>query len=162
MRGSPQIGISRWNQVSSGELNQEKMFPFGRRAIPPEVSRQAGASTGQCELVRAGYWITKRFRASVSQIISLDQSLLSERVSKPPRHKLELLFSGIDLGSNLAGPARHCGELPRQHRRRAQQWDPRCTPSSRVFNHLIHARSCHLGAFVNARMISGKSAYERM
>jgi hypothetical protein len=35
--------------------------------------------------------------AIVSQIISLDKSLLSERVSKLPRHKLELLFSGIDL-----------------------------------------------------------------
>src|SRR3984893_16452853 len=35
--------------------------------------------------------------ANVSQVISLDKSLLSERVSKLPRHKLELLFSGIDL-----------------------------------------------------------------
>ncbi|HXW92293.1 MAG TPA: type II toxin-antitoxin system PemK/MazF family toxin, partial [Terriglobales bacterium] len=35
--------------------------------------------------------------ANVSQIISLDKSLLSERVSKLPRLKLELLLSGIDL-----------------------------------------------------------------
>ena len=35
--------------------------------------------------------------ANVSQVISLDKSLLSERVSKLPRHKLELLFLGIDL-----------------------------------------------------------------
>ena len=35
--------------------------------------------------------------ANVSQIISLDKALLSERVSKLPRPKLELLFSGIDL-----------------------------------------------------------------
>ena len=35
--------------------------------------------------------------ANVSQIISLDKYLLSERVSKLPRRKLELLFSGIDL-----------------------------------------------------------------
>jgi mRNA interferase MazF len=35
--------------------------------------------------------------ANVSQIISLDKSLLSERVSKLPRPKLEQLFSGIDL-----------------------------------------------------------------
>ena len=35
--------------------------------------------------------------ANVSQIISLDKSLLTERVGKLPRSKLELLFSGIDL-----------------------------------------------------------------
>lgn len=35
--------------------------------------------------------------ANVSQMISLDRSLLSERVSKLPRPKLELIFSGIDL-----------------------------------------------------------------
>jgi mRNA interferase MazF len=35
--------------------------------------------------------------ANVSQIISLDKSLLTKRVGKLPRPKLELLFSGIDL-----------------------------------------------------------------
>jgi mRNA interferase MazF len=35
--------------------------------------------------------------ANVSQIISLDKSLLGERVNKLPQRKLELLFSGIDL-----------------------------------------------------------------
>jgi len=35
--------------------------------------------------------------ANVSQVISLDKSLLTERVSKLPRPKLELLFSGMDL-----------------------------------------------------------------
>jgi mRNA interferase MazF len=35
--------------------------------------------------------------ANVSQVISLDKSLLTERVGKLPRPKLELLFSGIDL-----------------------------------------------------------------
>jgi mRNA interferase MazF len=35
--------------------------------------------------------------ANVSQIISLDKSLLTERVGKLPRPKFELLFSGIDL-----------------------------------------------------------------
>jgi mRNA interferase MazF len=35
--------------------------------------------------------------ANVSQVISLDKSLLTERVGKLPRAKLELLFSGIDL-----------------------------------------------------------------
>lgn len=35
--------------------------------------------------------------ANMSQIISLDKSLLTERFGKLPRPKLELLFSGIDL-----------------------------------------------------------------
>jgi len=35
--------------------------------------------------------------ANVSQLISLDKSLLTERAGKLPRAKLELLFSGIDL-----------------------------------------------------------------
>jgi|SRR5208337_2065338 len=35
--------------------------------------------------------------ANVSQIISIDRSLLMERVGRLPRAKLELLFTGIDL-----------------------------------------------------------------
>jgi mRNA interferase MazF len=35
--------------------------------------------------------------ANVSQVVSLDKSLLTERVGKLPRPKLELLLSGIDL-----------------------------------------------------------------
>lgn len=35
--------------------------------------------------------------ANVSQVVSLDKSLLTERVGKLPRPRLELLFLGIDL-----------------------------------------------------------------
>lgn len=35
--------------------------------------------------------------ANVSQILSLDRDLLTERVGNVPRAKLELLFSGIDV-----------------------------------------------------------------
>jgi mRNA interferase MazF len=35
--------------------------------------------------------------ANVSQIVSVDRELLTERVGKLPRAKLELLFSGIDI-----------------------------------------------------------------
>ena len=35
--------------------------------------------------------------ANVSQIVTLDKDLLTERVGKLPRAKLELLFSGIDV-----------------------------------------------------------------
>jgi mRNA interferase MazF len=63
----------------------------------------------------AGYWITKRFRREVSQIISLDKSFLRDRLSQLPRHKLELLFSGVDLVLGklglIANPA--CLDTPR-------------------------------------------------
>lgn len=35
--------------------------------------------------------------ANVSQILTLDRDLLTERVGKLPRAKLELLFNGIDV-----------------------------------------------------------------
>lgn len=35
--------------------------------------------------------------ANVSQIVAVDKALLSERVGKLPRKKLELLLSGIDV-----------------------------------------------------------------
>ena len=35
--------------------------------------------------------------ANVSQIVTLDRNLLTERVGKLPRAKLELLFTGIDV-----------------------------------------------------------------
>ncbi len=35
--------------------------------------------------------------ANVSQIVTLDRDLLTERVGKLPRPKLELLFAGIDV-----------------------------------------------------------------
>jgi mRNA interferase MazF len=35
--------------------------------------------------------------ANVSQIVTLDQELLTELVGKLPRAKIELLFSGIDV-----------------------------------------------------------------
>jgi mRNA interferase MazF len=35
--------------------------------------------------------------ANVSQIVTLDKGLLTERVGKIPRAKIELLFSGIDV-----------------------------------------------------------------
>ena len=35
--------------------------------------------------------------ANVSQIVSVDREILTERMGKVPRAKLELLFSGIDV-----------------------------------------------------------------
>jgi len=35
--------------------------------------------------------------ANVSQLVSVDRVLLTERMGKVPRAKLELIFSGIDV-----------------------------------------------------------------
>ena len=41
--------------------------------------------------------LSKDSVANVSQIVTLDKDLLTERVGKLPRAKLELIFSGIDV-----------------------------------------------------------------
>jgi mRNA interferase MazF len=41
--------------------------------------------------------LTKESVANVSQIISLDKTLLTDRVAKLPRTKLGLVLSGIDV-----------------------------------------------------------------
>jgi len=41
--------------------------------------------------------LTQDSVANVSQIVTLDRSLLTERVGKLPRPKLDLLLSGIDV-----------------------------------------------------------------
>jgi len=41
--------------------------------------------------------LSKDSVANVSQIVTLDKALLTERAGKLPRAKLELLFSGIDV-----------------------------------------------------------------
>lgn len=41
--------------------------------------------------------LPKNSVANVSQIVTIDKSLLMERVGRLPKSKLELLFSGIEL-----------------------------------------------------------------
>ena len=41
--------------------------------------------------------LQKESIANVSQLITLDRDLLTERVGKLPRAKLELIFAGIDV-----------------------------------------------------------------
>ena len=41
--------------------------------------------------------LPKESVANVSQIVAVDKALLTERVAKLPRAKLELVFSGIDV-----------------------------------------------------------------
>ncbi len=58
--------------------------------------RWAGAP-GNVSLPAPLTGLAKDSVANVSQIVAVDKALLSERVGKLPRAKLELLFSGIDV-----------------------------------------------------------------
>ena len=58
--------------------------------------RWAGAP-GNVALASRLTGLPKESIANVSQIVTLDKDLLTERVGKLPPAKLELLFAGIDV-----------------------------------------------------------------
>ncbi len=58
--------------------------------------RWAGAP-GNASLSAKQTGLPKESVANTSQLVTLDRTLLSDRVSKLPRAKLELILSGIDV-----------------------------------------------------------------
>jgi mRNA interferase MazF len=81
--------------VQSDALNQSRISTA--ICVPLTSNLKWALAPGNVSLSGRVTGLPKDSVANVSQIISLDKSLLSERVSKLPRHKLELLFSGIEL-----------------------------------------------------------------
>lgn len=81
--------------VQSDALNQSRISTA--ICVPLTSNLKWALAPGNVSLSARVTGLPKDSVANVSQIISLDKSLLSERVSKLPRQKLELLFSGIDL-----------------------------------------------------------------
>lgn len=81
--------------VQSDALNQSRISTV--ICVPLTSNLKWALAPGNVSLSARVTGLPKDSVANVSQIISLDKSLLSERVSKLPRQKLELLFSGIDL-----------------------------------------------------------------
>jgi mRNA interferase MazF len=81
--------------VQSDALNQSRISTA--ICVPLTNNLKWTLAPGNVRLSAGVTGLPKDSVANVSQIISLDKSLLSARVSKLPRHKLELLFSGIDL-----------------------------------------------------------------
>ncbi len=65
--------------------------------VPLTSNQKWALAPGNVSLSARVTGLPKDSVANVSQIISLDKSLLTERAGKLPRAKLELLFSGIDL-----------------------------------------------------------------
>ena len=77
--------------------------PFNRSAIATVVSvpltstlRWADAP-GNVRLDARSSGLPRAAVANVSQIVALDRSILTERVGKVPRSKLELILAGIDI-----------------------------------------------------------------
>ena len=81
--------------VQSDALNQSRISTA--ICVPLTSNLKWALAPGNVSLSARVTGLPKDSVANVSQIISLDKSLLGERVSKLPRHKLELLVSGIDL-----------------------------------------------------------------
>jgi len=81
--------------VQGDALNQSRISTA--ICVPLTSNLKWALAPGNVSLSARLTGLPKDSVANVSQIISLDKSLLSERVSKLPRPKLELLFSGIDL-----------------------------------------------------------------
>src|SRR5712671_5864073 len=81
--------------VQGDALNQSRIATV--ICVPLTSNLKWAIAPGNVSLSARVTGLPKDSVANVSQVISLDKSLLSERVSKLPRHKLELLFSGIDL-----------------------------------------------------------------
>jgi mRNA interferase MazF len=65
--------------------------------VPLTSNLRWGSAPGNVALPARSTGLPKDSVANVSQIVTLDKNLLTERVGKLPRAKLELLFSGIDV-----------------------------------------------------------------
>ncbi len=81
--------------VQSDPLNQSRIATVV--CVPLTSNLKWAVAPGNVSLSARVTGLPKDSVANVSQIISLDRSLLTERAGKLPRPKLELLFSGIDL-----------------------------------------------------------------
>lgn len=81
--------------VQCDALNQSRIATVV--CVPLTSNLKWALAPGNVRLSTRITGLPKDSVANVSQIISLDRFLLTERAGKLPRAKLELLFSGIDL-----------------------------------------------------------------
>jgi len=65
--------------------------------VPLTSNLRWAAAPGNVSLSRRLTGLSKDSVANVSQILALDRDLLTERVGKLPRPKLELILAGIDV-----------------------------------------------------------------
>lgn len=65
--------------------------------VPLTSNLRWADAPGNVSLSRRNTGLPKDSVANVSQIVALDRDLLTERVGKLPRAKLELILAGIDV-----------------------------------------------------------------
>jgi mRNA interferase MazF len=65
--------------------------------VPLTSNLRWADAPGNVSLSRRNTRLPKDSVANVSQIVALDRDLLTERVGKLPRAKLELILAGIDV-----------------------------------------------------------------
>jgi mRNA interferase MazF len=81
--------------VQCDALNQSRIATVV--CVPLTSNLKWGSAPGNVTLSSRVSGLPKDSVANVSQIVSLDKYLLTERVGRLPKAKLELLFTGIDL-----------------------------------------------------------------
>ena len=64
--------------------------------VPLTSNLRWAEAPGNVSLASRATGLPKDSVANVSQLVAIDKALLTERVSKLPRSKLELVLSGID------------------------------------------------------------------
>lgn len=65
--------------------------------VPLTSNLKWAEAPGNVELPASVTRLPKDSVANTSQLVALDKSLLTERVSKLPKAKIELLLSGVDI-----------------------------------------------------------------
>jgi mRNA interferase MazF len=81
--------------VQCDALNRSRIATTG--CVPLTSNLKWGLAPGNLRLSARLTGLPKDSVANVSQIITLDKDLLTDRVGKLARQKLELLLSGIDV-----------------------------------------------------------------
>ena len=81
--------------VQSDALNESRISTVV--CVPLTSNLKWALAPGNLSLPSSLTGLPKDSVANVSQIVTLDKDLLTTRISKLPRVKLEILFSGIDI-----------------------------------------------------------------
>ena len=81
--------------VQGDSLNQSKIATV--ICVPLTSNLKWGEAPGNVALRAKDTGLPKESVANVSQIVSVDREILTERVGKIRRQKLELVFAGIDV-----------------------------------------------------------------
>jgi mRNA interferase MazF len=81
--------------VQGDALNRSRLATV--ICVPLTSNLRWEAAPGNVLLSASLTGLSKDSVANVSQLVTLDKDLLTERVSKLPRAKLELLFAGMDV-----------------------------------------------------------------